>query len=450
MKGLNCKKLEVPEKVRYIIDKLEENGFKAYMVGGCVRDLLRNKIPNDYDITTSALPEDVISIFDKTIPTGMKHGTVTVVLDGEMFEVTTFRVDGEYLDSRRPEGVTFVNNLREDLSRRDFTINAMAYNNSEGLQDFFDGELDLKNSIIRTVGDAHKRFEEDALRMMRAVRFSAQLGFTIDVDTLQAIRDLNYLIDNISVERIREEVNRILINDSNCIELLLDVGLLDRFMPELVACKGCVQNNPYHVYDVFKHTLVATESIKDTLYLRLTMLFHDIGKVPCKTTDDKGIDHFYHHPRESCYLARDIMKRMKYDNKTIDKVLTLIQYHDITLNSKKSIRRLLSKISKEDFEDLLLVKEADMRAHNPEYLQESLEIINNTREKYLEVIKEADCFSLKDLAINGRFLIDNGYASQGKDVGFILNYLLDKVIEEPDKNNIEDLTNFINELKQES
>lgn len=447
MKGLNCKKLEVPEKVEYIIDQLESNGFKAYMVGGCVRDLLSNKVPHDYDITTSALPEDVTRLFDKTIPTGMKHGTVTVVLEGDMFEVTTFRVDGEYLDSRRPEEVIFVDNLREDLSRRDFTINAMAYNSSEGLQDFFDGELDLENSIIRTVGDSHKRFKEDALRMMRAVRFSAQLGFTIDAYTLEAIRDLNYLIDNISLERIREEVNKILINDSNCIELLLDVGLLDRFMPEVVACKGCLQNNPYHIYDVLKHTLVATESIKPILYLRLTMLFHDLGKVPCKTTDDKGIDHFYHHPRESCSLARDIMKRMKYDNKTIEKVLTLIKYHDITLNTKKSIRKLLSKISKEDFEDLLLVKEADMRAHNPKYLKESLETIKNTREKYLEVIKDADCFSLKDLAINGRFLIENGYASQGKEVGLILNYLLDKVIEDPDKNNIHDLTSFLNELK---
>ena len=447
MKDLDYKRIEVPDKVEYIIEVLEKNGFKAYMVGGCVRDSLCDIVPHDYDITTSALPEDVINLFDKTIPTGLKHGTVTVVIEGEMFEVTTFRVDGEYLDSRRPEEVIFVKDLREDLSRRDFTINAMAYNNSEGLQDFFDGEVDLENSIIRTVGDPHKRFEEDALRMMRAVRFSAQLGFSIHKDTLEAIEDLNYLIDNISVERIREEVNKILLSDSNCIELLLQLGLLERFMPEVVACNGCLQNNPYHIYDVFKHTLVATKFIKPVLYLKLTMLFHDIGKVPCKTTDENGIDHFYHHPKESCDMARDIMKRLKYDNKTIDKVLILIKYHDITLNSKKSIRKLLTKISKEDFEDLLLVKEADMRAHNPKYLDESLEKIKIIRGKYLEILEEANCLSLKDLAIDGRFLIEKGYASQGKEIGMLLNYLLDRVIEEPEKNNVYNLTEYINEYK---
>ena len=435
-------KIELPKNVKFIIDKFKENGFESYAVGGCVRDSLINRKVNDWDITTNAKPEDTINIFEKTVPTGIKHGTVTVILDKENFEVTTYRIDGEYKDGRHPEEVQFVSELKEDLSRRDFTINAMAYNEENGLIDYFKGLEDLDNKIIRAVGNADKRFEEDALRMLRAIRFAAQLGFKIEESTKKGIKNLSDNIKNVSIERIRVEFDKIILSNPMYINELISSGLLKHFLNELCLCKGVEQQNPHHIYDVLTHILKSAENIEPVLHLRLTMILHDICKPQCKTVDEKGIGHFYGHDLASADKAFEILKRMKYDNDTINKVVTLIKSHDRDIKTRKSIRKLLSLIGEELFRDLLKVKKADALAQNPKLYKEKEEKLIESEKKLNEIIETKECFTIKDLAIDGRDLIALGI-KPGKDIGIILNKLLDKVIENPNLNNKEVLINII-------
>lgn len=435
-------KIELPKNVEFIINKFKENGFESYAVGGCVRDSLINRKVNDWDITTNAKPEDTINIFEKTVPTGIKHGTVTVILDKENFEVTTYRVDGEYKDGRHPEKVEFVSELKEDLSRRDFTINAMAYNEENGLIDYFKGIEDLDNKIIRAVGNADKRFEEDALRMLRAIRFAAQLGFEIEESTKKGIKNLSDNIKNVSIERIRVEFDKIIVSNPMYINELISSGLLKHFLNELCLCKGVEQKNPHHIYDVLTHILKSAENIEPVLHLRLTMILHDICKPQCKTVDEKGIGHFYGHDLASADKAFEILKRMKYDNDTINKVVTLIKCHDRDIKTRKSIRKLLSLIGEDLFRDLLKVKKADALAQNPELYKEKEEKLIESEKKLNEIIETKECFTIKDLAIDGRDLIALGI-KPGKDIGIILNKLLDKVIENPNLNNKEVLINMI-------
>lgn len=437
-------KISMPEEVKFILNTLSNNGYEAYIVGGCVRDSILNNEPKDWDITTKAKPEEVIKLFDKVILTGLKHGTVTLVINNEGYEVTTYRTDGEYEDNRRPKEVKFVSSLKEDLARRDFTINAMAFNEQRGLIDYFHGVRDLQDKIIKTVGVPEERFNEDALRMLRAVRFSAQLDFNIDKNLLRAIKKLAINIKNISKERIREEFNKILVNNPRKIDILKDCEILELIIPEIKSIYDFNQNNPYHIYDLYRHSIKATENIEEKLHLRLTMLLHDLGKVKTKTIDEKGISHYYNHSIESLELAKGILKELKYDNETINNVLILIQYHDCTLKSKLSVKKLLNKIGEEAFRDLIKVQKSDILAQNPIYAKERLLNMISIESKLDLILEQNECFSLRDLKINGKELIELGF-NKGKEIGEILNFLLDKVMEDPDLNNKEQLIKLTKE-----
>lgn len=445
MRDLKNIKIIIPKKVKFIIDELEKNGFEGYVVGGCVRDSILKREINDWDITTNAKPENIIEIFNHTIPTGIKHGTVTVVIEKEAFEVTTYRIDGEYINNRHPSSVTFICDIKEDLSRRDFTINAMAYNDKEGLIDFFSGVLDLKNKIVKAVGDPLKRFNEDALRMMRAVRFAAQLDFEIEDNTSKAILELSGNIKNISIERIRDEFNKIILSNVWYINKLINLGLLKEFLPELVECKGVDQQNIHHIFDVLTHILTSAYNIEKKLHLRLTMLFHDISKPERKTVDEKGVGHFYGHEEASFNKTLGILKRMKYDNDTIYKVTTLIKYHDIDINSSRSIRKLLNIMGKDLFKDFLKVKAADLSAQNPIYHKEGYKKLYIADKRFKEILAAKECFCIKNLAIGGADLIKLG-VKQGSDIGKILNYLLEKVIEVPSNNKVDNLIEIAKEV----
>lgn len=435
--------IKIPKEVNFIINKLEKAGYKAYIVGGCVRDSILKRIPNDWDICTSAKPNEIVELFDKVIPTGIQHGTVTIMVDGVGYEVTTFRIDNNYEDNRHPSNVKFIDSVTGDLSRRDFTINAMAYNDSEGLVDPSGGIEDIENKIIRTVGNSTDRFNEDALRMLRAIRFSAQLDFIIDKNVEKAILDLHEKIRNISIERIRNEFEKIILFNPMKINSLLELNLLQYIIPELLSCVNCTQQNPYHIYDVYNHLINSCKNIENEIDLKLVMILHDICKPECKTTDSNNIDHFYDHAEKSYLKSINILKRLKCDNKTIDKVSTLIKYHDREIKSKKSIRKLLNLIGEENLRDLLKVKIADIKSQNPKYLHDRLNSIKKIELSLNEIIEDRNCFSLKDLKMNGLDLIKLGIP-KGKQIGKYLNELLELVLDDPKKNNKEFLSEYIN------
>lgn len=425
----------LPPSVSLILDTLNSNNYKAYIVGGCVRDSLLGKHPKDWDITTSALPSEIMKLFNKTIPTGLKHGTVTVVINDDNFEVTTFRIESTYSDNRHPDQVFFTSNIEEDLSRRDFTINAMAYNKNEALVDVFNGQKDLNQKIIRCVGSPNDRFNEDALRMLRAIRFSTQLNFKLDDDTFNSIVHNNFLIENVSMERIRDELSRILIcnEPSNGIKLLQQTGLLKYILPELEQCVGFDQHNPHHYLDVFDHTMAVLDFSPSDLIIRLAALFHDISKPKCFSIDQSGIGHFYMHEMESSKEAEKILKRMRFDNNTIKRVCTLIREHMQGNNSLKppAIKRLITRVGTENLNSLFELKIADIKAHKPPH---NLDIVYELSKKASKIISEKQPLSIKDLMIDGTDLINIGIP-KGKALGTILNNLLDAVIENPSLNN---------------
>ena len=434
----------LPKKVKYIIDKLSHSGYEAFAVGGCVRDVVLGRVPNDWDITTSATPEQVKSIFKRTIDTGIEHGTVTVMVDREGFEVTTYRVDGEYKDGRHPDSVQFTPELREDLKRRDFTINAMAYNETEGLIDIFDGKGDIERKLIRCVGEAKERFKEDALRMMRAVRFSAQLGYDIEEDTKTAIKELAPTLKNISAERIQTELIKLVVSSNpDYLRTAYETGVTAVVLPEFDKMMETEQKNPHHCYSVGEHTLCAMKSIKADKVLRLAMLFHDVGKPETLTVDEEGISHFYGHPEVGMEMTRQIMRRLKFDNDTLFKVTKLVELHDHRPSLKKSsVRRLLVQSGTELFPELLKVKKADTLAQS-EYLQEEkLKYLEELNDLYQEILKSQDCLQIKDLAINGTDLMKFGIP-QGKQIGAILSEIFEMILEEPEKNSREYLMNFV-------
>lgn len=437
-------KIYIPQDVKFIINTLMNNGYESYIVGGCVRDSILEKHPKDWDITTKANPEEVVKLFDKVVLTGLKHGTVTVMINREAYEVTTYRTDGEYEDNRHPKEVKFVSSLKEDLARRDFTINAMAYNEKDGLIDYFGGMEDLNNKIIKTVGEPKKRFNEDALRMLRAIRFSAQLSFKIDKNVLFTIKELKDNIKNISKERIREEFNKTLLSDPRKIDVLKECEILECIIPGINNLYNFNQNNDYHIYDLYNHTLVATEAIESSLHLRLTMMLHDFGKTKTKTTDESGISHYYVHAKESVEMAQNILKGLKYDNETINKVLILILYHDCTLKSKLSVKRMLNKIGEVLLRDLIKIQRADILAQNPVYANHRLLNLIEIESKLDSILTQNECFNLKDLMLNGEDLINLGF-DKGKEIGETLKYLLDKVIENPKLNQKEELIKLAKE-----
>ncbi|NLY43730.1 MAG: HD domain-containing protein [Clostridiaceae bacterium] len=428
-------KINIPEYVQLIINKLNENGYEAYVVGGCVRDSILQKIPMDWDITTSAEPCQVKHLFSQTYDTGIMHGTVTVLMDGKACEVTTFRVDGAYQKHRKPAQVSFTDNIIEDLKRRDFTMNAIAYHPDIGFVDPFNGNADIENKIIRCVGTAADRFEEDALRMLRAVRFACQLDFDIEPDTYNAICNKARLIAAVSKERIREELNKILLSDKpEKLIYLSETGLMPHIMEELEACFRTQQNHPYHAYSVGMHTIKAIESAEKDIVLRWAMLLHDIGKPLCRTTDDKGIDHFYGHGEKSVEIAYKILKRFKFDNKTISRIIRLIKWHDRPIEAHpRAVRKAVVTVGEDIFLDLLKVKEADIKAQNASFMNERMKRLAQIREIYFDIKESGQCLSIKDLAVNGRDLILLGIP-EGERIGMVLHKLLDTVIENPKMN----------------
>lgn len=421
----------LPPHARTALSVLEQNGYEAYIVGGCVRDSLLGLTPLDYDITTNALPQQVLAAFCAfhTIETGIKHGTVTVLIDNQPVEITTFRIDGDYRDNRRPEHVTFTANLTGDLARRDFTVNAMAYREQTGLVDLFDGQADLKNRCIRCVGVPDVRFSEDALRIMRALRFSAVLGFDIEQNTAQSIHKNRLLLQNIAAERIQAELFKLLCGMTA--ERLLDAyrDVLGVFMPEIAPMFGFDQHSKYHDSDVWEHSLRTFAAVKEKkLSLRLAALLHDIGK-PCSfTQDEDGTGHFYGHAKQSVSLACGLLNRLRCDNATKQAVLTLIEYHDTQLApTPKSVKRWLGRLGPELFFDLIRLQEADSAAHAAPYVPERLAALGQIRALAQETLDEGACFSLRDLAVGGHDMLALGL--HGPQIGAALQYLLELVIE---------------------
>jgi len=427
--------IEIPKEAEYIINTLNSRGFEAFIVGGCVRDSILGKKPEDWDIATSARPEETEALFEKTVSTGARHGTVSVIIEGRSYEVTTFRIDGRYLDSRHPDRVEFTSSLVGDLSRRDFTMNAVAYHPAKGFIDPFDGLGDIKRRVIRAVGDAAERFREDALRMLRAVRFSAQLDFSIEEKATEAMKKNSRLIQNISAERIRDELTKTLVSDHPMKFILLrDTHILPYVLPEFEVCFHTVQNHPCHVYNVAMHILNAVSNIDNDRILRWTMLLHDIGKPLVKITDERNIDHFYGHSDKSVQLAEIILKRLRFDNKSISRILRLIKFHDRDIEPNfKAVRKAVAAIGDDIFADLLKVKAADKKAQNPKFLKERLDRLKRVEDIFRQVVEKGECVSLKGLAVNGDDLISLGF-SQGKEIRLMLDRLLDTVIENPDLN----------------
>lgn len=431
----------IPRDVKFIIDILKNKGYEGYTVGGCVRDSILKREPQDWDITTNALPENTISIFKdkgiRVIETGLKHGTITILINSIGYEVTTYRIEGEYSDNRHPDNVTFTTSLKEDLSRRDFTINAMAYNDDNGLADHFCGIEDLKNKVIRCVGKADDRFKEDALRMLRAVRFSAQLGFQLEFEDLFiSIKQNAHLIKNISQERIREELCKILICDkpSSGILALKESNLLEYILPELMTCIGFNQQNIHHDKDVFSHVLAVLDNTPAKLEIRLAALLHDIGKPQCFTIDENKTGHFYGHHKKSADISREILKRLKFDNKTIDTVSLLVYEHMSKFDKIKtsSIKKFMSRVGVENLEDLFQLQIADIKGASKEF--QDFSKILDLKDKCQIILDEKQPLSIKDLDINGRDLMESGI-KQGKQIGEILNMLLEMVLEHPELNN---------------
>ncbi len=428
-------KIQLPEKVNTIIKTLQAHGYEAYAVGGCVRDSILGRIPDDWDITTSATPQETKALFHRTFDTGIEHGTITVLIDKDAFEVTTYRVDGEYEDSRHPKEVTFTRCLKEDLLRRDFTINAMAYNDTEGLVDIFGGIEDLEKRVIRCVGNARERFGEDALRIMRAVRFAAQLGFEIEEDTKAGIIELAPTLANISAERIQVELIKMMVSPNPVLlRKAYELGITKVILPEFDAMMETKQETPHHMYDVGEHTLKAIESVRADKVLRLTMLFHDVAKPKMKTVDELGVAHFKMHDIEGAEMTKQILRRLKFDNDTMNKVVKLVRYHDYRMPAKPiNVRRAMNKIGEELFPYYLEVRMADTLAQSDYMREEKLQNLEGIRVCYEEILAKKECVSLKTLAVTGKDLIADGM-EPGKEIGRVLGILLEHVLDDPSLN----------------
>lgn len=427
--------IQLPGKVKCIIDTLEEAGYEAYAVGGCVRDSMLGRKPQDWDVTTSASPWQVKELFPVTVDTGIKHGTVTVLIGHEGFEVTTYRIDGEYEDKRHPKEVLFTSDLLEDLKRRDFTINAMAYNEKKGLVDAFGGAGDLEQKKIRCVGNPIDRFTEDALRLMRAVRFAAQLGFSIEEQTKAAIPSLAGNLSGISAERIQSELVKLLVSSHpEEFRTLYETGMTRVFLPEFDAMMATPQNNQHHCYNVGDHTIAALGYVRPDKVLRLTMLLHDVAKPVCQTADEEGIFHFYGHPEQGAQMAKEILQRLKFDNDTIGKVTALVRWHDHRPKLEEAfVRRAIHRVGPKQYPALFEVKYADTMAKNQYKREEKLAYLAEYQRIYREIIEKKQCLGLKDLAVNGKDFIRLGM-EPGKELGNTLEWLLDHVLEFPEDN----------------
>ena len=439
----------LPQAVQYCIASLEAAGFEAYAVGGCVRDSLLGLTPADYDLCTNARPEETARVFaaHQLLHHGEKHGTVGVVLEGQVYEITTFRTEGGYQDSRHPGWVEFVPNVEADLSRRDFTVNAMAYNPKTGYIDPFGGQQDMENRLLRAVGDPQTRFREDALRILRGARFSARFRLTPEPATEQAMRELAPLLDNIARERVFEELCKLLLS-ATAQDLLTFVPLITQVIPELAPSVGFLQHSPHHRYDVFTHTAHVVENVPKDLGLRWAALLHDVGKPACFTMDENGRGHFKGHAKVSAELADSILLRLKAPSALRQQVTELIELHMTKLEpDKKLLRRRLGKLGRERLEQLLLLQAADMGSKGTG-IPEEMDQFSVLDRLLSEILKEDACFSIKDLAVNGWDLQQLGIPA-GPDIGKALNWLLGQVQDEVLPNERDALLGTVRELLED-
>lgn len=427
----NMNNMTLPKEILWILEQLETAGFVGYVVGGCVRDFLLGRPVGDYDITTDATPEQVMGMFshDTVLPTGIAHGTVTLMLGKNSYEITTHRSDGVYSDGRRPDTVMFSKDIICDLARRDFTINAMAYHPQKGLIDPFHGREDLEKRVIRTVGNPRERFQEDALRIMRGLRFASVLGFTIEDETARCIHEQKQLLERISPERFRVELMKLIIGEEFERVLREYPQVISVWIPEILPMIGFLQHTPYHIYDIWEHTLHAMAGVEAEPLLRLTMLLHDIAKPSCFFRDEKGVGHFYTHSQKGAVLATEILKRLRFDQKTIRQVALLIEYHYISLDlGKNAAKRLLQKIGEENFRLLLKVRAADDGAKSPRFQGEFADT-GGLEQLLEEILQENACISLAQLAISGTDLLNLGM-TPSPEIGEILQMLLEEVMDE--------------------
>lgn len=434
--------MQLSSEVKFVLNRLNEAGYEAYLVGGSVRDFLLNKHNKDIDITTNAIPEEVKRIFVDfpVIDTGIKHGTVTILYKNLPIEITTYRIDGEYQDSRHPKEVKFTSSLKEDLSRRDFTINAMAYNNE--LIDYYGGRDDLKNKMLRAVGNPNKRFEEDALRILRGLRFASNLGFSIEEKTILAMRENKLLLKNISSERIQNELNAILLGDYVKDVMLDYYDIFEVILPEITPCVCFDQHNSHHIYDVYAHIIVAVSSAVKDKVVRLTLLFHDLGKPESFSLDENKNGHFYRHAEKSEIIARNILNRLKYDNESKRQILTLIRYHDAILQDDvKQVKRWLNRLGEDMFRKLIEVQIGDNFAQHPKHRDRQV-TLNNIKKLIDQIIAENNCFNLRQLAVNGYDMIELGY--EKFQIKSALQYLLNAVINNEVENERDKLINYLN------
>lgn len=424
--------LALPQFVSYLLEQFSAKDFEAYVVGGCVRDSLMGKKPYDWDITTSASPNQVLALFQNTkatvIPTGIKHGTVTVIVEGNSIEVTTFRTEQNYSDHRHPDAVSFTSSLQEDLKRRDFTINAIAYSPTKGMIDLFGGQQDIRSCLLRCVGKPEQRFDEDALRIMRALRFSSTLGFDIETNTASSLRKKASLLQYIAVERIAAELNKMICGNSILPVLINYPSVIGQWLPEILPCIGFCQHNDRHQFDIWEHTARAVSSSVPLLPVRLSLLLHDLAKPACFFLDENGIGHYPDHSQKGAYQARKILTRLHYDSHTIDMVTTLIRNHsDTILPTRSDLCHWLNRIGEKELRYLLMVKEADIRAKSSKVAFE-LKNLAKIDQQLTDILSSKDCYSLKQLAVNGHDLINAGFSS-GPQIGAILNFLLNEVID---------------------
>lgn len=438
------------DEANYIINKLISSGFEAYAVGGCVRDLLMGKSADDIDITTSAVTDEIKKVFSshKIIETGIKHGTVTVFVNAVPFEITTYRLESTYSDNRHPDRVVFTKKLTDDLSRRDFTVNSIAFNGCNGFADPFGGRKDIERKIIRCVGNADERFKEDSLRILRALRFSSVLGFEIEEETKKAIFNNRRLINNVSKERIFTELSKMLCGKNIKNVLTEYSSVLGEIIPEINAMKGFEQHNFHHIYDVLTHTAVVVENTPPLLNLRLAALFHDISKPLCFSLDSDGTGHFYSHVSKSAEIAEKVLTDLRCDNKTKDAVIRLVKAHDTPIEeSERIIKRRLNSLGEELFFDLIALKRADTAGLAPEFAVRNAHF-DRLEEIAREILTKEDCFSLKHLAVNGNDLINLGL--KGKQIGETLKALLEAVIDGRVENKKEILLKYLSEKIKES
>ncbi len=443
--------INIAPQVNRVIEILHSHGHSAYVVGGACRDILMGKAINDWDVATSALPEETAAVFSdyRVIETGIKHGTVTVIIDSLSIEITTYRIEKGYSDNRHPDRVDFTQRIEDDLSRRDFTVNAIAYSPLAGIIDPYGGQQDIDAKVIRCVGNPDTRFGEDALRILRALRFSSVLGFEIDKDTADSIHRNKSLLANISAERIFAETSKLLCgkNVKRILTYFSDVFFF--IFPELEPMKGCIQNHERHLYDVWGHTVAAVDSVKAEPHLRFAMLLHDSGKPLVKTTDENGVDHFYRHSKKSRSIAEAVLLRLKTSTKFRNLVCDLVEYHDFLPDkiSKKTFKKYIALLGIETVRDLFDIRESDIRAQNPVFLTEGLEANKTGLAVLNEIEKENACFRITDLEISGKDLAAAGIPPSPQ-MGRILEALLDEVMGDTLENKKEALLKRAEEINQ--